>query len=144
MSTTYLSYLQTILGIENVVMDLVTAPNEVTSNSVNTRATNKPLFLLEKSPSLQSVLTSGPASDLFDKMVAALGWQRHEVEVREVSLENEVGNSAHVLFTALESETQWPQLSNGTKSYHPSELLAKPQLKRAAWELLQPARRSTP
>lgn len=130
MLVTYLSYLKSVLGIENL---------PVSADS----STLRPLFLLEKSPNLQSVLTAGPARELFEKMLAALGFKISEIEIKEVELTSEKLALAHVILTSVAAENNWPELkSPAVKSYHPAELIAQPALKRVAWDYLQKARRN--
>ncbi len=128
----YLAYLKSILGIERAAISPATTAIG-------------PVFLLEKSPSLQSVFAPGPTAELFEKMLAALGWKLDQVQVKEVELqeiEKQKLDENAVILTSTAQESQWPTMSlEAIKSYHPAEMVANPHLKRAAWEHLQRIRR---
>jgi hypothetical protein len=125
MSENYLSYVSSVLGI-----DVVAVP--------------RPVFLFEKNSSLQSVLEPGPVAELLEKILSAMGWQPHEIEIRECTTAEltEQARAAEVLFTSKETEANWNLFETNVKTYHPAEMLKEPSLKKLAWESLQKLRRT--
>jgi hypothetical protein len=129
MAENYLSYLQTVLGVEVVF---------------NPTSSVKPVFLFEKSSSLSSVLEPGPASELLEKILSAMGWQRSQIDIKEMSI-SDIQNQSQgdeIIFTSLQEAKSWETLKGFVKTYHPTEMLADPSLKKSAWESLQKARRT--
>lgn len=124
MAETYLDYVSSVLGL-----NLISA--------------TRPVVLFEKSLSLQSVLEEGPASELLEKILSAIGWKRAEVEISEHDFEQlkKLATPENIVFTSVSSAACWDQLNCKVATYHPSELLNSPNLKKTAWESLQKARR---
>lgn len=124
MSRSYIDYVSSVLGINEISI-------------------SKPLFLFEKSSSLQSVLEPGPASELLEKILAAMGTRRNEIEIQEYDIaELKMRSmSEDIVFTSKDSEGEWTELSCKIVTYHPSVLVNFPALKKTAWESLQKARR---
>ncbi len=104
---------------------------------------SKPIFLFEKSSSLQSILAPGPASELLEKILTAMGFKRSEIEIQEHDFAQlkTVSSPEDIVFTSQDSESKWQELNCKIATYHPSVLLSSPNLKKTAWESLQKARR---
>lgn len=132
MFESYIDYLHEVLGIDSFAV------------------ANSPANIVE-TPSakwqvaLDSAQTTNESMDLLGKMFSAIHIDSKQIEIVQISSLRELSSASQIVFVLGSSLAtsgslgHWQNLENTRLlfSYHPQELIEKPELKRQAWEHLK-------
>ncbi len=128
MFETYIDYLHEVLGINSfAVANIVETPSA------------------KWQVALDSAQTTNESMELLRKMFSAIEIDSKQIELMQVSSLRELRSGSQIVFVlgsslaTPDSLGHWQKLESTRLlfSYHPQELIAKPELKRQAWEHLK-------